>query len=177
MTGHIEPMVGRYVHVEIDGEMHRIYFEENGAGIPLVCLHTAGSDGRQWRHLLADEEFSRKFRIIAFDMPWHGKSNPPAGWTGEEYRLTTARYTATVRAFCHALGLATSDVSFPYVAEWAHGTEAVKMLASTGQRILGAATKLLEVLVPEQRGADEASRQGTPGEREPNTGAGEQEAA
>ena len=45
MSGHIEPMVGRYVHVEIDGEMHRIYFEENGAGIPLVCLHTAGSDG------------------------------------------------------------------------------------------------------------------------------------
>ena len=26
MNGHIEPMVGRYVHVEIDGAMHRIYF-------------------------------------------------------------------------------------------------------------------------------------------------------
>ena len=34
MTGYIEPMVGRYVHVAIDGEMHRIYFEENGTGIP-----------------------------------------------------------------------------------------------------------------------------------------------
>jgi pimeloyl-ACP methyl ester carboxylesterase len=89
MNGTIEPMVGRYVHVEIDGEMHRIYFEESGAGIPLVCLHTAGSDGRQWRHLLADEEFTKKFRIIAFDMPWHGKSNPPDSWTGGEYRLTT----------------------------------------------------------------------------------------
>ena len=60
MTGDIEPMVGRYVHVDIDGEMHRIYFEENGEGIPLVCLHTAGSDGRQWRHLLADEEFAEE---------------------------------------------------------------------------------------------------------------------
>ena len=105
MTGYIEPMLGRYVHVEIDREMHRIYFEENGAGIPLVCLHTAGSDGRQWRHLLADQEFTKTFRIIAFDMPWHGKSNPPANWTGEEYRLTTARYTQTVRAFCKALML------------------------------------------------------------------------
>jgi len=56
-------------------------------GIPLVCLHTSGSDGRQWRHLLADEEFAKKFRIIAFDTPWHGKSNPPANWTGEDYRL------------------------------------------------------------------------------------------
>ena len=105
MNGDIEPMVGRYVHVDIDGEMHRIYFEENGAGIPLVCLHTAGADARQWRHLLADEEFAKNFRIIAFDMPWHGKSNPPANWDGSEYQLTTARYTQTIRAFCRALKL------------------------------------------------------------------------
>ncbi|MBI5128655.1 MAG: alpha/beta hydrolase [Rhodopseudomonas palustris] len=105
MTGRIEPMVGRYVHVEIDGTAHRIYFEEAGRGIPLVCLHTAGSDGRQWRHLLADEEFAKDFRIIAFDLPWHGKSNPPADWNGTEYQLTTARYTETIRAFCAALDL------------------------------------------------------------------------
>jgi pimeloyl-ACP methyl ester carboxylesterase len=105
MTGFVEPVVGRYVHVEIENQLNRIYFEENGSGIPLVCLHTAGSDARQWRHLLADEKFAKHFRIIAFDMPWHGKSNPPVGWTGEEYRLTTARYTETVRAFCKALRL------------------------------------------------------------------------
>jgi pimeloyl-ACP methyl ester carboxylesterase len=105
MTGFIEPMVGRYVHIEIENAVNRIYFEENGSGIPLVCLHTAGSDARQWRHMLADAEFTRNFRIIAFDMPWHGKSNPPEGWSGEEYRLTTARYTETIRAFCKALSL------------------------------------------------------------------------
>ena len=105
MNGDIEPMVGRYVHVEIGGELHRIYFEENGKGIPLVCLHTAGSDARQWRHLLADAQFAENFRIIAFDMPWHGKSNPPMSWTGDEYQLTTARYTETIRAFCRALRL------------------------------------------------------------------------
>jgi pimeloyl-ACP methyl ester carboxylesterase len=105
MTGHIEPIVGRYVHVEIDGEINRIYFEENGTGIPLLCLHTAGSDARQWRHLLTDAEFSRHFRIIAFDLPWHGKSNPPDSQYDSEYRLTTAGYTATIRAFCAALAL------------------------------------------------------------------------
>jgi pimeloyl-ACP methyl ester carboxylesterase len=105
MNGTIEPIVGRYVHVEIGGEIHRIYFEESGAGIPLVCLHTAGADGRQWRHLLADKEFTRNFRIIAFDMPWHGNSNPPARRIGEEYQLTTALYTETIRAFCRALKL------------------------------------------------------------------------
>ncbi len=70
-----------------------------------MCLHTAGSDGRQWRYMLADEEFAKHFRIIAFDMPWHGKSNPPANWDGSEYQLTTARYTQTIRAFCSALEL------------------------------------------------------------------------
>lgn len=105
MTGRIESMVGRYVHVDIDGTPHRIYFEEAGAGIPLVCLHTAGSDARQWRYLLADEEFTKHFRIIAFDMPWHGKSNPPESWDGSEYQLTTARYTQTIRAFCAGLDL------------------------------------------------------------------------
>ena len=105
MTGFIEPIVGRYVHVEIENAVNRIYFEENGSGIPLVCLHTAGSDARQWPHLLVDPSFTKNFRIIAFDMPWHGKSNPPEGWTGEEYRLTTARYTETIRAFCKALTL------------------------------------------------------------------------
>ena len=105
MNGFIEPIVGRYVHVEIDGEINRIYFEENGSGIPLVCLHTAGSDNRQWRHLLTDAEFAKHFRIIAFDMPWHGKSNPPDSKYDSEYRLTTASYTATIRAFCRALSL------------------------------------------------------------------------
>ncbi len=93
------------VHVEIDGETNRIYFEENGSGIPLVCLHTAGSDAQQWRHLLTDEAFTKHFRVIAFDMPWHGKSNPPDSGYGTEYKLTTASYTATIRAFCKALDL------------------------------------------------------------------------
>jgi pimeloyl-ACP methyl ester carboxylesterase len=86
----LEPMIGRYVRLEIDGVPHRVYFEEAGQGIPLVCLHTAGADSRQYRHLLADPEITRRFRVLAFDMPWHGKSTPPDGWEQGEYRLTTA---------------------------------------------------------------------------------------
>ena len=95
----LDPMVGRYVRLDIDGTPHRLYFEEAGQGIPLVCLHTAGADGRQFRHLLADPEITNRFRVIAFDMPWHGKSTPPDGWEKTEYRLTTASYTAAIRAF------------------------------------------------------------------------------
>ena len=105
MTAALEPIVGRYVRVEIAGTPHRIYFEEAGTGIPLVCLHTAGADGRQWRHLLNDAEVTRSFRVIAFDMPFHGKSNPPESWRGDEYRLTTQSYTDAIRAVCRALEL------------------------------------------------------------------------
>lgn len=106
MTARFEPVVGRYVHLDIDGRPHRLYFEEAGSGIPLVCLHTAGADGRQYRHLLNDPEITRHFRVLAFDLPWHGKSNPPAGWQEEgEYRLTTHSYAASVLAFCEALEL------------------------------------------------------------------------
>ena len=71
----LEPIVGRYAHID----HQRIYFEEAGQGIPLVCLHTAGSDGRQYRGVLNDAAITRNFRVIAFDMPWHGKSSQPAG--------------------------------------------------------------------------------------------------
>ena len=44
-----DPIVGRYVYVTCQGKTYRTYYEENGEGIPMVCLHTAGSDGRQYR--------------------------------------------------------------------------------------------------------------------------------
>ena len=100
-----EPIRGAYVHLPLGGRPHRLYFEEAGQGIPLVCLHTAGADGRQFRHLLNDEAVTRHFRVLAFDMPRHGKSLPPAGWQDEEYRLTTAAYVELILAFCDALRL------------------------------------------------------------------------
>jgi pimeloyl-ACP methyl ester carboxylesterase len=100
-----EPIRGTYVHLSLGSRPHRLYFEEAGEGIPLVCLHTAGADGRQFRHLMADEAITRHFRVVAFDMPWHGKSLPPAGWQDEEYRLTTAAYVELILTFCAALRL------------------------------------------------------------------------
>ena len=101
----LEPIVGRYVRLVAGGRPHRVYFEEAGQGIPLVCLHTAGADGRQFRHLMNDDAVTRHYRVLAFDLPWHGKSLPPAGWQDEEYRLTTPGYLELVRAFIEALGL------------------------------------------------------------------------
>ncbi|MFL6799774.1 MAG: alpha/beta fold hydrolase [Xanthobacteraceae bacterium] len=105
MPARVDPITGRYLHVSLQQRPHRIYFEEAGRGIPLVCLHTAGADGRQFRHLMGDVAVTDHFRVIAFDLPWHGKSTPPEGWHEEEYRLTTASYTEAIRSFCNALEL------------------------------------------------------------------------
>lgn len=105
MSVRIEPVIGRYLHLEIEGRLHRLYWEEAGEGTPLVCLHTAGADGRQYRALLNDAEVTRDFRVLVFDMPWHGKSSPPAGSQDEEYRLTSDGYIAQILAFCDALQL------------------------------------------------------------------------
>lgn len=102
---HLEPILGRYLHLDFQGRAYRVYFEEAGAGIPLLCLHTAGADGRQFRHLLNDPAVTGRFRVIAFDLPRHGKSLPPAGWWLEEYRLTTVFYAGLIRAVARALEL------------------------------------------------------------------------
>ena len=100
-----EPIMGRYFNMPLGGRNYRIYVEEAGHGIPLVCLHTAGSDGRQFRHLMCDPAITDHFRVLAFDLPWHGKSTPPAGWEQETYQLTTHGYKELVQAFCGALAL------------------------------------------------------------------------
>lgn len=105
MSARLESITGRYAHLEIEGKPHRLYFEEAGQGIPLICLHTAGSDSRQFRAVLNDPEITRHYRVVAFDMPWHGKSSPPAGWEAEDYKLTTGAYTRQIMAVAKALDM------------------------------------------------------------------------
>ena len=100
-----DPITGRYVYFDIAGARNRVYFEEAGLGRPLVCLHTAGADSRQYRHLLCDEQVTSRWHAVAFDLPFHGRSIPPEGWWEREYLLTCEAYAETVMAFVRALGL------------------------------------------------------------------------
>lgn len=100
-----EPAVGRYINIDIEGRRNRVYVEQAGEGIPLLCLHTAGADARQYRALMNDEQLLAQYRVIAFDLPYHGKSSPPEGWERTDYLLTSDRYVATVMAVIEALGI------------------------------------------------------------------------
>ena len=99
---------GRYVYLELGDTEHRVYFEETGSGdVGLLLQHTAGADGRHWRHILEDAELQSRFRIIAYDLPFHGKSVPPTEreWWHDEYRLTKSFLMSVPITLAHALEL------------------------------------------------------------------------
>jgi pimeloyl-ACP methyl ester carboxylesterase len=126
-----EPILGRYCDVDIAGAHHRIFVEEAGQGIPLLCLHTAGADSRQYRHLMNDAAVTSTYRVIAFDMPYHGRSNPPDEWWLRKYTLTTSDYVAQIRAVWKTL-----ELEQPVVMGCSMGGAIVLKLAADFQREL-----------------------------------------
>ncbi|QFU84324.1 alpha/beta fold hydrolase [Natronorubrum aibiense] len=104
-----EPIIGQYVTVDLDGVDHRIYYEAAGPedGIPLLCQHTAGCNNQQWRHVLNDSDITENFRVIAYDLPRHGKSVPPSSesWWADQYDLTAEQFTDTIVSIADALEL------------------------------------------------------------------------
>jgi pimeloyl-ACP methyl ester carboxylesterase len=54
------------------------YVEVSGEGAPLLCVHTAGQTGVQWRDVL--RSLSRRgYRVIVPDLPGHGRSDAAPG--------------------------------------------------------------------------------------------------
>ncbi|MEG0225091.1 MAG: alpha/beta hydrolase [Comamonas sp.] len=102
---HIEKISGGYVHFDIQGQSHRVYFESAGTGPVLLCLHTAGSDSRQYRGILNCTAITERFQVVCFDLPYHGKSSPPAGWQQREYQLTSQLYVDTIIGFMQAMDI------------------------------------------------------------------------
>ncbi|MDK1025012.1 MAG: alpha/beta hydrolase [Gammaproteobacteria bacterium] len=101
----LENITGRYINLTHQSLAYRVYFEEAGSGIPLLCLHTAGADGRQFREILKDPLITENYRVIVFDLPRHGKSAPPAGFIKNPYLLTTEFYVSFVMCMVDALQL------------------------------------------------------------------------
>lgn len=88
-------MGGGSEFVDVDGQT--IAFERHGDGPPLVLLHGAVSDSRDWRREL--EGLSDEFTVVAWDAPGCGRSFDPP----EDYGLDG--YADCLAAFIEALGL------------------------------------------------------------------------
>jgi pimeloyl-ACP methyl ester carboxylesterase len=67
------PQAGSYY----DNNGVKVYYEVYGEGKPLVILH--GNGGSIGGRAAFIEEFSKKYKVIAFDNRCHGKSGCPAG--------------------------------------------------------------------------------------------------
>ncbi len=107
MSARLADVTGRYVYLDVQGIEYRVYFEEAGEGVPVVLQHTAGCDSRQWRHVLEDPDFTSRYRLIAADVPFHGRSLPPESreWWTEEYTLHQGFFLDFQVALVEALGL------------------------------------------------------------------------
>lgn len=105
--GRWDSPTGRYLRVELGGDEHRLYVETAGTGVPLLLQHTAGAHGSQWRHLFEDRWLTQHFQLVAYDLPFHGKSLPPTGrrWWAEDYRLTRDALMQVPLAVADRLGL------------------------------------------------------------------------
>jgi pimeloyl-ACP methyl ester carboxylesterase len=82
-------------HVEIAGL--RIAYRRAGSGPPLLLLHSAFSDSREWRRQI--DGLSGEFDVVAWDAPGCGQSSDPP----ETYRLSD--YADCLAGFIEALGL------------------------------------------------------------------------
>jgi 3-oxoadipate enol-lactonase len=58
----------------LSGPLGRIHYLELGSGAPLVLLHGAGNSAYEFEHVMAP--LSQNFRVIGWDMPGHGDSDP-----------------------------------------------------------------------------------------------------
>ena len=53
----------------------KIYYEEYGQGDPLLLLHGFGQTANYWKEFIP--EFSKKYRVVVWDMRGHGRSTNP----------------------------------------------------------------------------------------------------
>jgi pimeloyl-ACP methyl ester carboxylesterase len=79
-----------------------IAYERSGKGPPLILLHGAASDGREWRPQL--EGLADELDVLAWDEPGAGRSSDPP----RDFGL--ADYADCVAQFMDGLGLASAHI-------------------------------------------------------------------
>ena len=87
-------IAGGYHSITCGSDRYDVFVETAGQGIPVLLLHTAGADARQFQAQLSDVELATSWRFFAPDLPFHGRSMPPRDWDGGSYRLSADVYQA-----------------------------------------------------------------------------------
>ena len=81
---------------------HRVYYEDHGAGEPVLLINGLGADHTAWQ--LQTEYLERFFRVIVFDNPGVGRT------TGPRAPYTTALFGDTAAGLLRHLGVERAHV-------------------------------------------------------------------
>jgi pimeloyl-ACP methyl ester carboxylesterase len=84
-------------YVERDGV--RVYYEDEGRGVPLVLGHAYSSSGRMWQGFV--EAFRDSYRIVIYDMRGHDRSDSPA----DPSQYSEEATVGDLEAICAACGI------------------------------------------------------------------------
>src|SRR5512140_2495550 len=71
-----------------------IAYDDEGAGLPIVCLHAVGHGAADFAPLR--KRLRSRFRVVALDFPDHGGSGP------DHEPVSASRYAQIVQAFLEA---------------------------------------------------------------------------
>ncbi len=113
-------------HHRIDGAA--AFVQQAGAGPPVLCLHTAGQSGVQWRDSVGDLA-ALGYRVVVPDLPGHGRSEPaPDG---------PVRDLGVYAEWCRSL-IRHLDLPRPYVVGCSIGGKiALDLAARAGDELAG----------------------------------------
>lgn len=100
-------ITGRYIFIDapVWGRT-KIFVETAGDGsTPIVFLHTAGSDSRQYHGVMNNSRMRQKCTMYAFDLPAHGRSFPGSNYIPGNHTNNEDAYVGTIREVVKGLKL------------------------------------------------------------------------
>jgi pimeloyl-ACP methyl ester carboxylesterase len=100
-------IIGRYIFIDapVWGRT-KTFVETSGDGpTPIVFLHTAGSDSRQYHGVMNDKRIRKKCTMYAFDLPAHGRSFPGSNHIPGNHTNNEEAYVGTIREVVKTLKL------------------------------------------------------------------------
>lgn len=115
-----------------DGERH-IAYQTCGAGQPVLLLHPVGLDSSWWSTHMT--RLAERYRVIAVDLPGHGRSNPVRAPATLDYiarAVAVVLRTETDRP-AHVIGVSMGGMVAQHLAlQWPDGVASLILCATAG---------------------------------------------